>query len=630
MAKEIIIILLVIIAIFFIVRYYIKALSKDMQEEEVVPKYSVENLTEIVQEAFANRLKENLKELNLSREDLASERRKKIDLRKNLHDSSFGDSAAKRYVKDAIKTVLSDESIGVDRETINIPIPFNQPNALTTRQKTDIVLHIYEKQYEEVGFEKLMYDYSLLEPKNVSLEEECAGKLKYVITKEDITNVYEDLILKYPLTFDDKFEILAQYIFAQTYGLGVIDQLLEFSLDEVQGGTGGVAQGKIEKENLREDFQYSYEDVRIIFKGIKYKMACMSFESNNELIRISKNIYKYESKRALTQTNGHTTETMRDGSRASVSRPPESSGWGFLVRKFDSVSQNPTFDELYKNQGNIEIPETITKHLVHTQKSFVITGPMGAGKSTLLRVVISFIPSEKAIRTLEINFELNLPAYFPQRGIFPFAVTETTSMQDLYDFIKKTSSDVNIIGEAASHVESVIALQSTQVGSEMAITTNHSTTTENFITSTGDAAMSVLGYTDPIAAQKVVVAGFKFDIHLAVYNGMRYIERITEIVPIDEARYPSEIAKDNIAKGENCQPLETAGPEDRLEYWKRQTDRKPYKCVNIVEFDLGDMSYHMRNMISPDLQKAMLSKLGGAQREEFINDMRILESMVGR
>lgn len=628
MIKDIIIILVIIVVLFFVVKHYINALSKDLEEEEVIPKYSLENLTEIVQEAFSNRLKENLKELNLSSEQLASERRKKIDLRKNLHDSSFGDSAAKRYVKDAIKAVLQDKSVGIDYETINIPIPFNQPNALTIRQKTDIVLHIYEKNYQEVGFEKMMYDYQFLAPKNVSIEEECAGKLKYVVTKEDMSNACDDLMTKYPLSFDDKFEIVAQYIFAQTYGLGVVDQLLEFSLDEVQGGTGGVAQGKIEKENIREDFQYSFEDVRVIFKGIKYKMACMSFESNDELIRIVKNIYKYQSKRALTQSEGHTTEMMRDGSRVSVSRPPESAGYGFFVRKFDSVSQNPTFEELYKNLHCIEIPKTILKHIVHTQRSFVITGIMSTGKSTLLRVVISYIPSEKAIRTLELNFELNLPAYFPQRGIFPFAVTETTSMQDLYDFIKKTSSDVNIIGEAASHIESVIALQSTQVGSEMAITTNHSLTTDDFIINTSDALMSVAGYTDSIAAQKVVVAGYKFDIHLAIYNGIRYIERITEIVPIDEARYPSEIARDTYKDGDKI--IETAGPEDKLEYWKRQTDRKAYRCVNIVEFDLADMSYHMKNAISPKLKQAMLSKLDGAQREEFINDMNILESMIGR
>lgn len=625
MLKEIAIILLTLAAIAAIAIYYIKALSKEVEEEEEKPKYSLENLMELVNTAFSNRLKENLKELNLDKNQLLSERRKKIDLRKNIKNASFGDPSAKRYLKDAIRAVLQSDAIGIDETTINIPIPFNNPQALSMRQKTDIVLHIYEKNYAEAAFDRLMKDYHLDEPKKVTIEEEYKGKLKYVITTEEMNNIFYDLIEKYPLSFNDKFEVLTQYIFAQTYGAGVVDQLIQFYIDEIQGGTGGTPYGHVVKEKIDEYFHYSYEDVRVIYRGNKYKLDCMTFGSQTELIRICKNIYKYSAKHALTQSNPHVVETMMDGSRISVSRPGES-GWLFLLRKFDSISMNPTFEELYgRGNNHWQIPETIIRYMVHTQKSLAITGAMAVGKSTLLRVIIGYVPSEKAIRTIEQSSELNLSSYYSSRGIAAFETSETTTMQDLYSFIKKTSSDLNIVGETASPEERIVAIQSTQSGSEMAIITSHPTSTEAFVTEMADTLTTYEGYTDRLAAEQVIIDGFKFDVHLANYGGMRYIERITEIVPSMDRRYPSDIAKENGEK--NILP---GGKEDELEYWKRTTDRKAYKCVNIVEFSLSDMSYHMTNPISDSLKNEMLKKLNKTQREEFINDMNILESTIGR
>lgn len=625
MIKNIIIIVVILIALGLIITHYIKALSKDLVEEEITPKYSLDYLTQIVEEAFSNKLKENLRELSLPKAELAAERRKKILLRKYTHDATYGDQVAKKYVKDAIKSVLLDPSVGIDTNSVNATIPFKNPEKLTMRQKADIVFHIYKSLYKEEAFTRFMLDNNLEKPKNISIQEEMKGALKYVVTKDELNEIYDDLTSQHALTFDDKFEIIAQYIFSQNYGLGVIDELYSMNLDEIDGGSGGIAYKEVLKNKGLSYLNYSYEDIRVTFKGVKYKLDFLSFESQKELERITRNIYKYDARHALTESNAHIIETMKDGSRIAAIRPKEGGGYAFWLRKYTSVSSCPTFEELYKDLGNVEIPKAVIKHAVYSQSSLVVSGPMNAGKSTLIKVLIGFIPSEKAIRTLESNFELDLSSVYGTRNCFPFAVTEATTMQELFDFIKKSNADVVVVGEAASHAECVIALQATQNGSDMTITTEHSTTTENFITRFSDSLLSNAGYTDKLAAEKVVVQGFHFDIHLASYQGIRYIERITEIVPVEDSRYPSEIAKDN---GDT--KIIPGGAEDTLEYYKRQTDRKSYKCVNIVEFSLEDMSYHMTNPISNTRYKSMLSKLSGKNKETFINDMNLLNSLVGR
>ena len=114
----------------------------------------------------------------------------------------------------------------------------------------------------------------------------------------------------------------------------------------------------------------------------------------------------------------------------------------------------------------------------------------------------------------------------------------------------------------------------------------------------------------------MVVSAFNFDIHMAKSGKMRYIERITEVVPIRDRRYPSEIENNN-----------SATAKDTLDYYKRMTDRKSYKTVNICEFDLKTNSYVMKNMISDELMEIMYNKLDERNQAAFVHDMQVLSQI---
>lgn len=609
--KNLLIIIGILIAVVGIAIFYIRQLKKNPDDIEYESVYSLEYLTKGVTQAFADTQKVNLKEQNLSKRELEAEKRKKLELRRNLKTAAFGDSTAKKYIKSLIKEILQSKRFNINEETIDLVIPFHRESALDIRSKTDIVLYLYQKQYGAEGFKRLMNDYGLDKPK--SGVDESAGDLKYEITKQDMCRVYADVCLKMPLTFSDKIEIIIQRIFTDYKGFGSIDLLAEFALDEIDCGVSGIPQDSYELNRtlMAKGFEYSYESIWITFAGIKYKVSCMSFGSQKELIRVCQNIYKYAAPYALSKTKGYVVSSMKDGSRISVSRPPASSGWCFYLRKHNFVLSASPY-ELVKDEGK-EIPICVAKWITKAAQSTGITGGMNVGKTTWLRSEVGFLASEKSIRVYELGYELNLQFCYPKLNIVAMAVTESIGMQELYDFGKKTNADISIISECASAAMGVIVIHSATVGSEAAYFTHHATTAEGMVLSLRDNLTTVGGYSSERVAEEVVAKAIHFNIHWARNEkGRRYIERITEIIPNSDVRYPSE------------KTTGVFGTRDTLEYYKRSTNPQCFTCKNIVEFKDG--RYVMANPFSDERLADIRNHLSKEDEELFMKDYNLLLS----
>lgn len=329
----------IIVSVIGIILYYIKELKKTPDEIEYESIFSIKYLTDGVAQVFADTQKQNLKEQNLTKRELEAEMRKKRELKNNLKTAAYGDSNAKKFVKSFIKEIIQGKKFGINYETIDRVIPFNHPQALDARSKLDIIFFHYFKTYGAAGYKALMQDYQLHVSKSITEQEEENGAIQYEITEEDVNNVFNDLHQKISLSFDDKLEIVAQRIFADYKGFGPVDMLFDFSFDEIDCGVSGVPKGTYElrKEIMTKDFEYSYNSIYVVFSGINYKMSCLSFGSQDELVRVCQNIYKFSAPRALSRRNGYVVGAMKDGSRIAVARPPVSGSWCFFARKFDST-----------------------------------------------------------------------------------------------------------------------------------------------------------------------------------------------------------------------------------------------------------------------------------------------------
>jgi len=86
---------------------------------------------------------------------------------------------------------------------------------------------------------------------------------------------------------------------------------------------------------------------------------------------------------------------------------------------------------------------------------------------------------------------------------------------------------------------------------------------------------------------------------MANKKGHRYIERITEIIPVNEREYP--------------EPLNKAF----LEFFRRMTNYRTFKTVDIIRFENGE--YVVKNQLSERAKERILNNLNDQERDEFEN-----------
>ena len=97
------------------------------------------------------------------------------------------------------------------------------------------------------------------------------------------------------------------------------------------------------------------------------------------------------------------------------------------------------------------------------------------------------------------------------------------------------------------------------------------------------------------------------------------MERITEIIPIRDHSYPSDHLGDEVT-------LHDKYEMDMREKARRQTDRKQFTTVNLLEYHDG--VYELVNMPSDAMLSEMRSKLDPSQRAAFDADMEQVRKYV--
>ena len=109
-----------------------------------------------------------------------------------------------------------------------------------------------------------------------------------------------------------------------------------------------------------------------------------------------------------------------------------------------------------------------------------------------------------------------------------------------------------------------------------------------------------------------VVQVINFDIHLKkAYNGDRYIERITECVPVkQENRYTFDHRNEPTIEGKLDKFIDNA-----TEYFTKVTETETYKSVNIVEWIDGE--YVIKNPISKANIEAMRENMSEEDQVAF-------------
>ncbi|CAH1207736.1 hypothetical protein PAECIP111893_02767 [Paenibacillus plantiphilus] len=610
MMNTILLILITAGILMLLIRVLLTKRSKAGDADE--NRYDLDSIQQFIRLALQELISTQLNDGNLSEEEYNRRNARRHELRKALRSCMHGDTSAKKYVKAYMKDLL-EKAYGLHDQNIGGVIPFDKPDRLTAQDQFEIMLQHYQKRHKYDAFNELMARYKLDELKTFS-----DGSKGYKITADEIRSMYEAENLT--LTLSDKLDVIVQRVYQSYKGLGVIDELRDQNIDGVNGGTSGLPPDVAQSLDVAGytdglgEVPKAHDAVWIFYKGKSVHLSFLSFGSDLELKRVCQNIYTFGSPGQLNESNGYMVNDMADGSRVVVVRPKMSESWAFFVRKFDI--RKAELEELIRDE-NAELAIGMLKYLVKGARVTGVTGQQGTGKTTILMAIVKHIYPTLNLRIQEMAFELRLRKIYPDRNILSFRETPTVSGQDGLDTQKKTDGSVNILGEVATHPIASWMIQMAQVASLFTLFTHHAKTFPNLIYALRNSLLATGVFTNEKIAEKQVVDVITFNVHLVKdERGRRYIERITECVPVDDtSEYPREYKRVS-----DMSTKLDAFMDTMTEYFQRSTDRKTFEYNNVIEW--RDGKYVTAAKLSDRNVKEMLLHMNAEDTAAFQDFLR--------
>lgn len=605
-----ILIILLLVAVGLAIYLYYKKLTEFSDIDFYTPQeLDLHSLVAQVSDAFSTIQKKNLREMNLSRRDYERRLKSKAELRNDLRESAFGNLEAKRRIKGYIRDMIQEPQFGVNEGNINNLIHFDKEKYLSSQDMFEILMYLYRKTYGDENLEHLLRDNGL----DLPLKDQNNNEV-YDVTASRLSAVYTSYIAQHPLTYSDKLEILSQRIFQNFKGFGAADLLFEAKVDEIDGGVSGIPESGYDIKTKMKGITYSYDAIWILFHGINIHLSCIGFGSQDELVRVCNNVYKYRPPHMLSIKDPAVVTTMKDGSRVVVVRPSLADSYMFYVRKFDTV-ESVAPDQLITD-GNAIIPLTLLKWMIRGERNIAITGSQGVGKTTLLKSLFAFIPPKYTLRIQELAFELSARYAYPDRNISSLQETSYFTAQEGLNLQKKMNGNVNIIGEVAEAQQASYIIQTALVASLFAMFSHHAKTARALIEAIGNNLLELGLFSNRDDAYSMSAKVINIDCHMEKQGDRRYIERITEIIPVASTPYPSEISNE-----EGADLL----AEDTKEFYRRSTDRQLFKTVDLMRWEDG--KFFFVNMPSKAMLDGIRSKLTPQDVEQFEHELAMISSM---
>ena len=155
-------------------------------------------------------------------------------------------------------------------------------------------------------------------------------------------------------------------------------------------------------------------------------------------------------------------------------------------------------------------------------------------------------------------------------------------------------------------------IQSAQVASKFTLFTHHAKTFPDLVTALRNSMLRAGVFRNEKTAEEQVVQVLNFDIHLVKdFRGRRYIERVTECIPIEEKNeYTYDHRKEKTIEGKLDKFMDNA-----TIYFSKSTNKELYKYVNILEYHDG--TYVLTNPISEHNIREMRNNMDDSDIDSF-------------
>jgi len=594
-----ILISLVIFAIVVVVLYF---RAKSQTAEIVVDEYdSIEKVVETVKTEVINLLREDFS-MGLSEEEFNKLYKRKARINGALKNCVYGIDSAKILVMDLIRGIIAEK---VPPQKVTELLGLDETGEPSAHIKFEILMYKYKKRYGKKALAKWIEKYHFDEER-LAEDSTSSNDKAYYITEEDLNRSYREENIQ--LTIEEQIDILSILVYQRYKGFGIIDTLREMDINGFNCGTSGSILYNLNK--VSDGTFRANKSVWLYYQGKYIHLRFMDFGTEEELRRVIQLMIRYGNPGPLTAKRGYLVNTMYDKSRILAIRPPASEYWAVFVRKFNlaDISPEALIIKPYTHKGELAIG--LLEFLMRGHVTSAVTGRQGAGKTTLMSSIVRYIDPRFTIRVLELAPELYLRELYPTRNILSVQETTYVTAAELQDALKKSDGTVSIVGEVATDAVAARMIQMGQVASLFTIFSHHANTTKDLVFALRNSLANTNGFSNNLSiAEKQVTDVVKCDIHLNYTpDGKRYIERITEIIQLEEgAPYP------------DYDPNNPVDSMNRItkEYYERITDRVGFITRDILRYDLDTPTYIPVNRFSKQLEEKIRSNLRKELQAKF-------------
>lgn len=579
--------LLAVVLILFMLYQKSKGQQEVIEEDDFG---SIDKVVEAVKLEMVEIIKDDYS-LGLTEAEFNSLYKRKARIQEALRNCVFGIDSAKIIVIELIRTFIAEN---IPIETVEELLGLADGQDPSDHVKFEIIMYRYKKKYGKGALSAWIDKNNFArERNNVATEE--GGESAYYIDVEELYMSYDEEDIH--LTNDEKIDVLAVLVYQLYKGFGIVDTLREMDVNGFNMGTSGSILSNINKS--KAGIMKATNAVWLYYQGKYIHLRFMNFGTEEELRRIIQLLIRWGNPGPLTAKRGYMVNTMFDKSRILALRPPASEYWAIFVRKFSlsDVSPKALIVKPYTKRG--DLPMALIEFLMRGQVTCGVTGRQGSGKTTLMSSIIRFINPRYTIRVLEMAPELYLRELYPTRNILSVQETTTVTAAELQDALKKSDAAVSIVGEVATDIIAARMIQMGQVASIFTIFSHHANTPKDLVFALRNSLVNAGGFSNMSTAERQVIDVVKCDIHLDYTpDGKRYIERISEIVPLAEGIPYPEVDKNDLDY--------TKAVLDR-EYYERSTDRVSFYSHDILKYDVSTHTYYVADRFSPALESKMRS-----------------------
>lgn len=310
-----------------------------------------------------------------------------------------------------------------------------------------------------------------------------------------------------------KVDLLVQIIYQELYGLSVIDP---YSYGDMEG---------LNEINVNSEDFISFQ-----INGKRKRIKKLHFKDSSSCIEVIKKSISNSSDDDIRPNNPEIICDSLSGARVTALIPPYSKETSLNLRYEDY--KYVSSGSLIKEGTSTELLENFINIIMKSRPNILVVGPQSAGKTTYLLRLISSIPDNLTLLTMESSFELAVKKYFPDKDVKNLKFLNIKSPLDCFKTGLRLGRDIMIDGEVRTPEEAYITLQAMTRQNKGSLGSFHTSSVRNFIPDYKNMLMQNNMYKTEESALYDIARAVDIVIFIALNlsTGKRYIQEVTEII----------------------------------------------------------------------------------------------------